>query len=152
MKQLTLWYLDLNHPEDQPSILGQIIQSQTFDEGILFNPDPVTPLLLLWGYWLLYLFVFYLFIRFVIDRKIALHVKLLLSLAAALPIASIYVFAYKYPMLCSVSARYIAAPLFMLFVAAGYFADKTAKKWPSAVFSAAIVFVTAFSVIDYVLF
>ena len=37
-------------------------------------------------------------------------------------------------------------------IAAGYFADKTAKKWPSAVFSAAIVFVTAFSVIDYVLF
>ncbi len=152
LRQLTLWYLDLFHPEDQPSILGQIIQSQTFDEGLLLDPDPVTPLLLLWGYWLLYLFVFYLFIRFVIDRKIALHVKLLLSLAAALPIASIYVFAYKYPMLCSVSARYIAAPLFMLFIAAGYFADKTAKKWPSAVFSAAIVFVTAFSVIDYVLF
>ncbi len=152
MKQLTLWKLDIFHPEDQPSILGQIIQSQTFDEGLLLNPDPVTPMILLWSYWLLYLFAFYLLVRFVADRKIKLPVKLLLGLLFAVPVASIYMFAFQYPALCSVSARYIAAPLTMLFVAAGYFADKTAKKWPSAVFSAAIVFVTAFSVIDYVLF
>ena len=152
LKQLTLWKLDIFHPEDQPSILGQIIQSQTFDEGLLLNPDPVTPVILLWSYWLLYLFAFYLLVRFVADRKIKLPVKLLLGLLFAVPVASIYMFAFQYPALCSVSARYIAAPLTMLFVAAGYFADKTAKKWPSAVFSAAIVFVTAFSVIDYVLF
>ena len=152
LKQLTLWKLDIFHPEDQPSILGQIIQSQTFDEGLLLNPDPVTPMILLWSYWLLYLFAFYLLVRFVADRKIKLPVKLLLGLLFAVPVASIYMFAFQYPALCSVSARYIAAPLTMLFVAAGYFADKTAKKWPSAVFSAAIVFVTAFSVIDYVLF
>ncbi len=152
LKQLTLWKLDIFHPEDQPSILGQIIQSQTFDEGLLLNPDPVTPMILLWSYWLLYLFAFYLLVRFVADRKIKLPVKLLLGLLFAVPVASIYLFAFQYPALCSVSARYIAAPLTMLFVAAGYFADKTAKKWPSAVFSAAIVFVTAFSVIDYVLF
>lgn len=152
LKQLTLWKLDIFHPEDQPSILGQIIQSQTFDEGLLLNPDPVTPMILLWSYWLLYLFAFYLLVRFVADRKIKLPVRLLLGLLFAVPVASIYMFAFQYPALCSVSARYIAAPLTMLFVAAGYFADKTAKKWPSAVFSAAIVFVTAFSVIDYVLF
>ena len=152
LKQLTLWKLDIFHPEDQPSILGQIIQSQTFDEGLLLNPDPVTPMILLWSYWLLYLFAFYLLVRFVADRKIKLPVKLLLGLLFAVPVASIYMFAFQYPALCSVSPRYIAAPLTMLFVAAGYFADKTAKKWPSAVFSAAIVFVTAFSVIDYVLF
>ena len=152
LKQLTLWKLDIFHPEDQPSILGQIIQSQTFDEGLLLNPDPVTPMILLWSYWLLYLFAFYLLVRFVADRKIKLPVKLLLGLLFAVPVASIYMFAFQYPALCSVSARYIAAPLTMLFVAAGYFADKTAKKWPSAVFSAAIVFVTAFSVTDYVLF
>lgn len=152
LKQLTLWKLDIFHPEDQPSILGQIIQSQTFDEGLLLNPDPVTPMILLWSYWLLYLFAFYLLVRFVAYRKIKLPVKLLLGLLFAVPVASIYLFAFQYPALCSVSARYIAAPLTMLFVAAGYFADKTAKKWPSAVFSAAIVFVTAFSVIDYVLF
>lgn len=152
LKQLTLWKLDIFHPEDQPSILGQIIQSQTFDEGLLLNPDPVTPMILLWSYWLLYLFAFYLLVRFVADRKIKLPVKLLLGLLFAVPVASIYMFAFQYPALCSVSARYIAAPLTMLFIAAGYFADKTAKKWPSAVFSAAIVFVTAFSVIDYVLF
>lgn len=152
LKQLTLWKLDIFHPEDQPSILGQIIQSQTFDEGLLLNPDPVTPMILLWSYWLLYLFAFYLLVRFVADRKIKLPVKLLLGLLFAVPVASIYMFAFQYPALCSVSARYIAAPLTMLFVAAGYFADKTAKKWPSAVFSAAIIFVTAFSVIDYVLF
>lgn len=152
LKQLTLWKLDIFHPEDQPSILGQIIQSQTFDEGLLLNPDPVTPMILLWSYWLLYLFAFYLLVRFVADRKIKLPVKLLLGLLFTVPVASIYMFAFQYPALCSVSARYIAAPLTMLFVAAGYFADKTAKKWPSAVFSAAIVFVTAFSVIDYVLF
>lgn len=152
LKQLTLWKLDIFHPEDQPSILGQIIQSQTFDEGLLLNPDPVTPVILLWSYWLLYLFAFYLLVRFVADRKIKLPVRLLLGLLFAVPVASIYMFAFQYPALCSVSARYIAAPLTMLFVAAGYFADKTAKKWPSAVFSAAIVFVTAFSVIDYVLF
>ena len=152
LKQLTLWKLDIFHPEDQPSILGQIIQSQTFDEGLLLNPDPVTPMILLWSYWLLYLFAFYLLVRFVADRKIKLPVKLLLGLLFAVPVVSIYMFAFQYPALCSVSARYIAAPLTMLFVAAGYFADKTAKKWPSAVFSAAIVFVTAFSVIDYVLF
>lgn len=152
LKQLTLWKLDIFHPEDQPSILGQIIQSQTFDEGLLLNPDSVTPMILLWSYWLLYLFAFYLLVRFVADRKIKLPVKLLLGLLFAVPVASIYMFAFQYPALCSVSARYIAAPLTMLFVAAGYFADKTAKKWPSAVFSAAIVFVTAFSVIDYVLF
>ena len=109
-------------------------------------------MILLWSYWLLYLFAFYLLVRFVADRKIKLPVKLLLGLLFAVPVASIYMFAFQYPALCSVSARYIAAPLTMLFVAAGYFADKTAKKWPSAVFSAAIVFVTAFSVIDYVLF
>ena len=152
LKQLTLWKLDIFHPEDQPSILGQIIQSQTFDEGLLLNPDPVTPMILLWSYWLVYLFAFYLLVRFVADRKIKLPVKLLLGLLFAVPVASIYMFAFQYPALCSVSARYIAAPLTMLFIAAGYFADKTAKKWPSAVFSAAIVFVTAFSVIDYVLF
>ncbi len=152
LKQLTLWKLDIFHPEDQPSILGQIIQSQTFDEGLLLNPDPVTPMILLWSYWLLYLFAFYLLVRFVADRKIKLPVKLLLGLLFAVPVASIYMFAFQYPALCSVSARYIAAPLTMLFIAAGYFADKTAKKWPSAVFSAAIVFVTAFSVTDYVLF
>ncbi len=152
LKQLTLWKLDIFHPEDQPSILGQIIQSQTFDEGLLLNPDPVTPMILLWSYWLLYLFAFYLLVRFVADRQIKLQIKLLLGLLFAVPVASIYMFAFQYPALCSVSARYIAAPLTMLFVAAGYFADKTAKKWPSAVFSAAIVFVTAFSVIDYVLF
>lgn len=152
LKQLTLWKLDIFHPEDQPSILGQIIQSQTFDEGLLLNPDHVTPMILLWSYWLLYLFAFYLLVRFVADRKIKLPVRLLLGLLFAVPVASIYMFAFQYPALCSVSARYIAAPLTMLFVAAGYFADKTAKKWPSAVFSAAIVFVTAFSVIDYVLF
>ena len=152
LKQLTLWKLDIFHPEDQPSILGQIIQSQTFDEGLLLNPDTVTPMILLWSYWLLYLFAFYLLVRFVADRKIKLPVKLLLVLLFAVPVASIYMFAFQYPALCSVSARYIAAPLTMLFVAAGYFADKTAKKWPSAVFSAVIVFVTAFSVIDYVLF
>lgn len=152
LKQLTLWKLDIFHPEDQPSILGQIIQSQTFDEGLLLNPDPVTPVILLWSYWLLYLFAFYLLVRFVADRKIKLPVRLLLGLLFAVPVASIYMFAFQYPALCSVSARYIAAPLTMLFVAAGYFADKTAKKWPSAVFSAAIIFVTAFSVIDYVLF
>ena len=74
LKQLTLWQLDIFHPEDQPSILGQIIQSQTFDEGLLLNPDPVTPMILLWSYWLLYLFAFYLLVRFVIDRKIKLPV------------------------------------------------------------------------------
>ena len=152
LKQLTIWKLDIFHPEDQPSILGQIIQSQTFDEGLLLNPDPVTPLILLWAYWLLYLFVFYLFVRFIADGKIKLVHKLLTGLLFVVPTASIYVFAFKYPALCSVSARYIAVPLAMLFVCAGYFADKTAKKWPSAVFSAAVAFVTLFSVIDYVLF
>lgn len=151
LKQLTLWKFDLFHPEYQPSILGQIIQSQTFDEGLLLDPDPVTPLILLWGYWLLYLFTFYLFVRFVIA-KVKLPYKLLIALAAVVPVISIYVFAFRYPALCSVSARYIGVALTMLFVAAGYYADKTAKKWPSAVFSAGVAFVTALSVLDYVLF
>ena len=152
LKQLTLCKLDIFHPEYQPSILGQIIQSQTFDEGLLLNPDPFTPLILLWSYWLLYLFVFYLFVRFLISKKIKLPYKLLLGLAALIPTASIYVFAFQYPALCSVSARYIGVALTMFFVAAGYFADKTAKKWPSAAFSAGVAFVTAVTVLDYVLF
>lgn len=152
LKQLTLWQLDIFHPEYQPSILGQIIQSQTFDEGLLLNPDPVTPLILLWSYWLLYLFAFFLFVRFFITKKIKLYHKLLLGLTVVVPVASIYMFAFRYPALCSVSARYIAAPLALFFVAAGYCADKTAKKWPSAVFSAGVALVTAFSVLDYVLF
>ena len=152
LKQLTLWQLDGFHPEDQPSILGQIIQSQAFDEGLLLDPDPVTPLILLWSSWLLFIFAFYLFVRFVIDKKIKLPVKLLLGLLFLVPFISIYMFAFQYPVLCSVNARYIVVSLTMLFVSAGYFADKTAKKWPSAVFSAALAFVTLFSVIDYVLF
>ena len=152
LKQLTLWQLDIFHPEDQPSILGQIIQSQTFDEGLLLDPDPVTPMILLWSYWLLYLFAFYLFVRFVINKKVKLPYKFLLGLSFIVPVVSVYMFAFQYPALCSVSARYIAVSLTMLFVSAGYFADKTAKKWPSAVFSAALAFVTLFSVIDYVLF
>lgn len=123
IKQMTSFSTDFADPDNFKNIWGQMLQSMTFDEGILYNPNPILPMVLLWSIAALYLVLLYSFIRYLISKE-NLAEKLVLGLAHIVLLIMFIAFAYQYPHICTVHYRYIVVAFVVMAIGATKFIEK----------------------------
>ena len=150
IRQFTTCSTDLSDTAHFNNIFGQSMQSMLFDEGILYEPDPVTPIVMMWLMTALVILMAVLFVCFLFSSKEALHLRLMLGGAVIVPVISFIVFYLQYPYICTVHVRYIVTSVVCLAVGAAAFVrhrEKCSKIFVLLCFAASFA-----ATFDYILY
>lgn len=114
LEQLTTLKVDDAHYLNYSNIWGQMFQTMLFDEEILYNPNKIIAISLLWIGIILYITLFVLFICFLLS-KAPIAEKILLGISHFGILLMFISFAYQYPCICTVHYRYISV-IFVVMV------------------------------------
>lgn len=150
IRQFTTYADESMNVRDFCNLFGQMMRSMFFDEEILFNPDPVTPLLMLWTGSLLMLFTTYCFVRFLFEKAHPLYAKLLMGGVVLVPFASFVMFSIRYPFICTIHVRYIVSSIVCLLIGATFFLKAHPKHFK--VFMILCAASSLFACFDYMLY
>ena len=153
VKQLTTFAPDFYDAESYKNIWGQMLHTMAFDEGILYSPDPVLPLIMLWSILALNVLLVYLFVRFMFSRvnKENVGIKLVFGFTYVVLLVMFILFAYQYPFVCTVHYRYIVAAFVVLAIGSCKYLDSAPEKLVKA-FSIVVAVSSVFSALVYILY
>ncbi|MCQ2482954.1 MAG: glycosyltransferase family 39 protein [Clostridia bacterium] len=126
LKQITTFSVPKEEYLNYTNIWGQMFQTMLFDEGILYNPNKILALVLLWSGIILYLTLFVLFVLYLFS-KAPIADKLLLGIAHFGILAMFISFAYQYPCICTVHYRYIAVIFVVMVIGAAKYISSNLK-------------------------